>query len=484
MIGALVAVIVVAGCESVTAPTGDTVSLCHLDGGVGSLVHVRTSQLASHLKHGDYVSTLIVSKASAPTNDGIHFTRIGDALAVARAERLARAETQSAACRITIAVDTGTFEGTVDGTVASGVDKWPLIIDVPEISLVGAFKMQLDAKGRATGANDAGVATTLVPVAPLPYDEFSEPLIIVNGHPSGSAGNGATIEGFVLRSGHAGVDDVAAGQGVFSLRVRDIIVAGNRFDGPFSESVDLRASSGLVDHNFLPGLGDSCDICLAGPGEYQATGNRLTAGGIPGFLIVATTLIPVDTLIEQYDLPSSAVVAATVINNEVRNHLAQPVGVGLRVGAIGVGSSSVAGAAHVVAHDNVFDNNTFGVIVEAAFPKAGTLLRGDIDLALGGNSISHSCQHDLLVAFSRHTTVLGLTDFPYLHDSHYTLALGGDVQWADAWYGHPAGYGNTLVVDGDTIPNSARSAYDPDRVCDPTSSRRDRMTESRASLSR
>jgi len=246
----------------------------------------------------------------------------------------------------------------------------------------------------------------------------------------------------------------------------------------------LRASSGLVDRNFLNGVGGSCDICLGGPGDYQATNNRLIAGGIPGILIVATTLIPVDSLVEQYELPSSAAVTATVTNNEVRNHLRQPVGVGLRVGAIGVGASDVAGTAHVVAHDNLFDNNTFGVLVEAAFPVRGTLIRGDIDLTLGGNTISRSCQHDLLVAFSRHTTVLGLSDFPYLHDSHYTLALGGDVRWADAWYGHPEGYGNTLVVDGVTIPNGARSAYDPDKVCDPLSPRRDQTRETRASLSR
>jgi hypothetical protein len=482
IIPALGATLFVTACDSATGPRGDELSLCHVAGGTGTIIPILESELASHLRHGDYVAHLFVSKQTLSANDSTHFTRIGDALSFARAGRLARNETQTAACRITISVDTGVFQGTTDGTGPVGVDKWPLIIDVPQISLVGSLKMHLDSDGRATGTNDGSAATTLLPTSPLDYAEFSQPLIIVDGHPSGSAGHGATVEGFVLSSGHDASEP--AGQGVFALRVHDLTIAGNILEGPFSESIDLRASSGVVDRNFLPGVGGSCDICLAGPGDYQATNNRLTAGGIPGILIVAATLVPVDTLIEQHELPDASTVAATVTNNEVRNHLYQPVGAGLRVGAVGVGAPNVVGTAHVVAHDNLFDNNTFGVLVEAAFPVVGTALKSDIDLALGGNTISQSCQHDLLVAFSRHTTVLGLSDYPYLHNSHYTLSLGGDLQWADAWYGHPSGYGNTLVVDGDTIPNGARSAYDPDKICDPVDPRRYHMTETRASLSR
>jgi hypothetical protein len=484
LISVTAAAFALTACESATEPAADTISVCLPAASTGTISRIRISQLAEFKQRGAYVANLTVSKRTLANGDSIHFTRIGDALAVARAGRLARSELQAAACRITIAVDTGVFQGATDGTDGGSVDKWPLVIDVPEISLIGSFKMHVDARGRATGTSEDGQSTVLSPAVPLPFDDFSQPLIIVNAHPHGSAGHGATIEGFVLQSGHAGVDDEPSGQGVFTMRVHALTIAGNRIEGPFTESLDLRVSNGLVDRNFLNGIGGSCDICLAGPGEYQATNNRLIAGGIPGILIVATTLLPVDTLVEQYDLPSSASVTATVTNNEVRNHLRQPVGVGLRVGAIGIGASDVAGSAHAVAHGNEFDNNTFGVLVEGAFPVSGTLLRGDIDLTLGGNIISHSCQHDLLVAFSRHTTVLGLTDLPYLHDSHYSLALGGDVQWAAAWYGHPAGYGNTLVVDGVTIPNGARTAYDANKICSPINPLPDRTRESRASLSR
>jgi hypothetical protein len=45
-------------------------------------------------------------------------------------------------------------------------------------------------------------------------------------------------------------------------------------------------------------------------------------------------------------------------------------------------------------------------------------------------------------------------------NSTFRLALGGDVSWSDAWYSHPAGFGNTLVVDGQTIENGSRQFYD------------------------
>ena len=47
---------------------------------------------------------------------------------------------------------------------------------------------------------------------------------------------------------------------------------------------------------------------------------------------------------------------------------------------------------------------------------------------------------------------------------HYRL--WPDYQWercqacSGVWFGHPAGYGNTLVVDGDTIPNGTGQFYD------------------------
>jgi len=46
--------------------------------------------------------------------------------------------------------------------------------------------------------------------------------------------------------------------------------------------------------------------------------------------------------------------------------------------------------------------------------------------------------------------------------------LNGNLDWADAWYGNPAGFGNTLIVDGQTIPNGARHFHDGTKVCAPS----------------
>jgi hypothetical protein len=188
-------------------------------------------------------------------------------------------------------------------------------------------------------------------------------------------------------------------------------------------------------------------------------------GGIPGILILPTTLLPVPPVVEQYVLPPAAAVRASVVNNEVRNHQAVPVGVGIRVGALGPGSSNVVGTSRVSASDNTLADNRFGIIVEASFPVANTALRGDIDVTLHGNTMTRSCQTDLLVSLSRHTTGLGLQSAPYLRNSTFTLQLGGDVAWANAWFANPDGFNNSLVVDGERIPNGARVAYDAARVC-------------------
>ena len=99
-----------------------------------------------------------------------------------------------------------------------------------------------------------------------------------------------------------------------------------------------------------------------------------------------------------------------------------------------------------------------------------TELKSDVDVTLGGNVMRRSCQANLLVALTRHTAALGLTDYPYLQNSTYRLTLGGDLRWRDAWFGHAAGFGNRLVVNGRPIANGTRAFYDPD-TCPGTGSR-------------
>ena len=480
-LGAIVCVVILAACSS-DAPIGpsaggpftldaervDRVSVCHFSESDVRVIAVGAPALDAHFRHGDHIAAMFVDAGSPLVGDGVHFNTIGGALAAARAERVARGEMEAAACRITIDVAPGVVRGSVNPSADPAIERLPLIIDFPSVTVRGALAMGLDADGRATGTADNEAVTTITPSPPLVFGgvgTVSEPIIVVNGHPTGFRGNDVTIEGFAFQSGHAGVDALIGGQGILALRVDGLVIRGNRFEPGFTESMDLRAANATVGQNHLAGGGGTCDMCLAGPGSYQAIGNRLLAGGIPGVLISPATLLPVPAGVEPYGLPASSLVTATVENNEVRDHLRKPVGVGVRIAAVGVGAPNVAGTARVLVRGNTLANNTFGIIAEAGFPLVNTALKGDIDLTLDGNTITRSCQRDFFISFSRHQTGLGLQNAPYLRNSSYAIALNGNVAWENVWFSHPTGTGNALIVDGELMQHGQRAAYDGPRIC-------------------
>jgi hypothetical protein len=252
----------------------------------------------------------------------------------------------------------------------------------------------------------------------------------------------------------------AGGQGVLALRATGVTIRGNRFEEGFTESIDVRSGGVDVLQNHLGGGAGTCDICLAGPGTFSAVGNRLLAGGIPGITVAGLVSLPVPSGIEPLAIPATAEMWAEIRNNDVRDHRRVPVGTGIRVDALGVGAPNVLNTIHADIRDNLLVNNRFGMIVHAAFPVRATNLRSDVDVTFGGNEIQQSCQAKLLVSLSRHTTALGLTSNPYLLNSTFQLTLGGDLDWDEVWYGHPAGFGNTLLVDGQPIANGNRQFYD------------------------
>lgn len=462
------------GVATEPAPSGPRLSICRTTGpGSPMIAEIFTSQLAQAKVQGGYVVSLFVDRTS-PVGDSVHFRTIGDALAVVRAGRLVRNETETAACRITINVADGIIAGTAAASTDPTIEHFPLIIDVPDVSLIGALKMGVDAGGRATGTGTTSAASTFAPTPALVVPAggsqagVSEEIIIVNGRTDGPKGNGAVIEGFVFQSGRAPDASPVGGQGILSLRVVDLVIRGNRFEGGFTESIDLRASSALVERNHLAGLGGSCDICLAGPGTFVARDNRLLGrGGVPGIASQPTAVLPVPAVIEQWTPPDQALVTVTLTNNEVRGHLSKPSGVGLRVDAVGVGAPGVFGTSKVSMTGNTLIGNTFGITVHGGFPVAGTLRRGDVELTTSGNTISDSCQRDFLVTLSRHQVGLGLpSPYPsHLLNSTFRLNLGSDISWDNGWYSHVGGFDNTLVVNGTSHENGSRTAYDAVRVC-------------------
>jgi hypothetical protein len=448
------------------AEAPNTVAVCHKGKAGARILNVDRAALTAHLGHGDYVTSLRVSHETDAAGDGVHFVRITDAVLAARQTRMARGETETAACRITISVSADTFTGSFDAGADPALERFPLLIDVPDVTLLGALQMRVDERGRATGDGQAASgATVLAPDRGLEFLPNTEAMIVVAGHPAGATGNGAVIEGFAFHSGRS--DGSSGGMGIIALRVRDLVIRGDRFEPGLATAGDLRSSSATIERNYAIRLGDNCAFCLAGPGSYRASGNRLVDGGLGGIYVGAAIAdmpfalgaAPVTT-VEPDVLPAAASVTAVLDNNDIRGHVRLPIGFAVRILALGPGTAKIPQSSHVQLSNNDITGNTFGVIVDAGFPQANTLLHGDVDVTLNGNSIHGNCQTNLLVAFTRHTGALGLTANPYLQNSTIRLDLGGDLNWTDAWFSHPAGYGNTLSVDGTTVVNGARQFYD------------------------
>jgi len=456
--------------DTISGPTGETLSVCHIAGSSGTLTDIKASELSDHLAHGDYLARVKVEK-SATTADGIHFGRITDALAAARAGRLARGETVNARCRITIEVGPGVFIGSVSDTTNAAIERLPITIDVPDITLSGSLVMLVDAKGRPVnvpGASGNGASTTLVAKPGLvsiktgnALDKYAEPLIVVNGHPNGPHGDGAVIEGFVMQSGNNAADAIVGGNAVWTMRAQRLIVRRNQIEGGFSEPIEMRSSIGLVELNVLTGKGGSCALCMFGPGDYEVRSNRqVGATGRLAVLVFPTIFTAVPPGVEQLVLPATALVTANVSNNEFRDHQEVPFGIGLRVAAVGPGAPDVVGSARVVAANNDLSSNRFAIVAEAGFLVANTAQRGSIELTLFNNVLTGSCEVGLFVALNSQATAISSQPGLSTKNSTYTISLGDDVQWSDVWYSHPAGTGNTLLVDGIEQPNGSRAPYD------------------------
>lgn len=451
--------------EDATGPVA-RVAVC--EAGATIAREVPISALAAVQGSGGYATEITVDPSARPV-DGVRYRRITDALAAVRQVR----QSQSASggvCRITITVLPGTFVGTTATTSDSTLERLPLMLDVRDVTLQGGYSMALDSAGRPAGAAPVGAGTTLTASPPLTVvggttqTGVSEPLIVVNAE-GGVGGNGVIIQGFVFRSGHSASDATVAGKGILAMRATGLEVRGNSFEGNFTERVDLREGSAIVERNFSAGPGETCDVCLAGPGQFLVRSNKLEQGGIPGVLVVPATLLPVPAGIAQTMLPEAATVNVELANNEISRHQRTPVGTAVRVAAVGINAPNVTGTSVMTVRDNYLHDNRFGIIVEAGFPVAGSRLRGDVIFASSGNRVTASCQVSLLVSFSRHTTGLGLANAPYLRDSRFALTLGSDVPWSEAWYANVDGMGNTLEVNGTPVPAGRNAQYVASRVC-------------------
>lgn len=336
--------------------------------------------------------------------------------------------------------------------------------------------MPVDANDRAAGTtayDHANPPTTLVASPGLvsiitgnALDKYAEPLILVHSHLGGPIADGVVIEKFILQSGNAAPEASVGGNAVWAMRANRLVVRNNQIEGGFSEPIEFRSSAARVEHNYLTGKGQSCAICMFGPGNYEVTSNRqIGLANRLGILVFPTVFAAVPPGVDQLELGATALVTVLVQNNDLRDHQEVPFGIGLRVAGIGPGAPNVAGTARVVAEGNDFSNNRFAIVVEGGFPVAGTPLRGDIDLTLRDNTMNASCETPMLVSLNSQGTATGRATQPSSRNSTYTISFGTEVAWKDVWYSHPAGAGNTLTVNGDTIANGSRVPYDADKSC-------------------
>ena len=397
--GLIGAVLVLASCAGDT-PTGvnetplsadaasvSRVSICHRSGTTGTIIQVAPEALAGRLRHGDYLTSLMVSHATDQPSDGAHFRHIGDALAAARAGRLARDEGRTAACRITITVAAENLRGTSGDVGGRDLEHFPLVVDVPDITLHGAMVMRLDANGRATGGAVDHVVTALTPIEPLgiPVDAIV-PLIVANGHPGGSAGHGLTIEGFVMRSGWAGLG--SGSYAVFAVRVRRLVIRGNRFEEGFDVPLDLRETSASIVRNHISGTG-LCDICLAGPGSFKVTGNRLLAGRARGHPDHARHRRPRDNGTGGRTVQIKGHGGAFGQDHKQRSPRSPAPAGGhghSHRGGVGLGTPAVYGTSHVTIRDNLLVNDNFALMIEGSFPgpdSRGTSTRRSVETCFG-----------------------------------------------------------------------------------------------------
>jgi hypothetical protein len=454
------------GASTNKVPFGseNTASMCHRSGPSGEIVDVALSDISKRRDHGDYLTHLYVSNDPEQPTNATHFHLIGDALAAARSGRLARGETNRAACRITIDVAPGVFFVTGDSASTGPLwDHIPFVVDVPDLTFHGAFVMALDGNGRATGRGVGSKVTTLASIGPLGFDDSTfatRPVFIANGHPHGSAGNGLTVEGFIFQAGNAEGD--ASGQAVFSLRAHDLRVVGNRMEGGFLGALDLRASDAVIARNYLTSA--ACAFCLAGPGNYTVTANRIVGGGEDGIFVNGVIVLDPVREVEPYEAPEHASLFVDIGNNDVRNYQNRSVAAGIRLGSFGPNGSGVRTAIHAHIHDNLLVNNLFGMIFEAGFPQEGTPLKGDMDIVLHNDVFRQICEANVFTSFARHIVGLGLADGPYLRKSIQRLDLGNDLRPADLWYANPSGFGNKLFVNGRLMPHGNRT-FSSDTGC-------------------
>jgi len=398
-------------------------------------------------------TTIVVNACAEDLYVPGQFTTIQAALAQARIDRLSSGLPPNET--IVIHVASGQY-----------VETWPLILDVPNLSLEGETSLTTDGNGLPTGFVDSS-ATKLVAKPAL---VSLETILLMGPTSSDLTGNGVTVQGLVLDAGNSGLAD--NGRDITLDRVSDFSIRQNVLTGSAALALDARASSGVIEENFITGA--TCGSCISAgnqqtPANYLFLRNRsvnnvgaaVLVGGSSYDGVEDTRLLPVapGTTFDQ--------ITAVINGNDLSNNNQDPnFSAGIRFFAINLGIPTAQNTGNVTATviNNTVMGNSFGVTIDAGFPYRADqrLWNASFSVAFSGNVISGSKRSPALITFTRNEATIFpkmLKAYKYLQDSTFTLSdSGGNLN--GYWFDHPATdptdgrlLNNTLIVNGVTVPN-------------------------------
>ena len=408
------------------------------------------------------------------------YLRITDGLERARSDR------QGGVCEtITIHVAPGTYSGSYSSTRLNrqpGLETLPILINVPNLKLSGATKLQNDASDLPTGAQP-GTETVITTDEVISSPNFTASLILVAPTTDGGRGDSVTVSGFILdpqATVNLPQDGVPELQSIWLDRAANFEVRQNIVMRS-GDGVSSRMSSGSVKGNLFVGNGFAGAYVSGGNGAYPANvriiGNRgfnnvrggaaLGAFGrtIPPDLGANTLQSPAVMLtVDPASWPN--LLTATVNDNDFSGNVVY----GLRCGAyppddyVKLKADLTARLEANVSGNRFNVNQNYGLLLDAAFPPPRSdknAVSARFDLALQNNVLMGNGRATALLAFERFTVSLGaesLKNFKYLSQSVYNLN-DSEGELAGFDYDNPildpfdsTVLNNAIVINGAVMP--------------------------------
>ncbi len=405
------------------------------------------------------------------------YKRLTDALAKARQIRSEDGDLESAKKKIVIEVGPGVYTGSYDEATLNAnpdFEVLPLLVNMPNVQIRGSSQI-IPEDGLPSGSLVEGTETLIQANPPLGNNQR---IMLIVPTSDGMVGNQVGVEGMVFdgkappRAGDS--NRVVAFDRVDRFTFTGNIVRGGAF-GLF-----VIASSGDISGNYFAGNG--CGTCISA-GDVRFSGNRSIANTAGGILMNGTgEVVPHD--LGRYNstfavLPFGSAIFDTVVvevsGNDLSSNNATPTfsfGIRCFMFAPLRPAAQTSASVTVNAHANRIENNAFGVVIDAGFPRRlrpdGTPtvpLQGTFRGNFENNEVSDNLQTPALITFTRSTAALDpsqLNQFKYLHDSTFELTYT-DGQLDGYWFDHPfvdlfdgALLNNELTVNGVTTPPPAR----------------------------